>query len=178
MKKAFALLVLTGAVAGCASLQGEQSKPAAGATATAQVEPTTGNKASGTVTFTQQGDKVRVVAEISGLKPNAQHGFHIHEKGDCSAADGTSAGGHFNPAGAKHGHYAHKTSHAGDMPNLKADASGKATFSHDLEGVTLADGATSIVNRAVVVHAGPDDYASQPAGNSGARIGCGVITKG
>jgi superoxide dismutase, Cu-Zn family len=142
---------------------------------TATLSPTAGNSAAGTVVFTQKGDKVTVTAKVSGLAPGG-HGFHIHEKGDCSAPDGSSAGGHFNPTGKPHGAPG-PDHHAGDMPMLQVDASGNATLTADLEGVSIGGGATDIVGKSVVVHKDADDYKSQPAGNSGARIACGVITK-
>lgn len=145
-------------------------------TATATLTPTAGNTAAGTVVFTQKGDKVTVTAKVSGLAPGG-HGFHVHEKGDCSAADATSSGGHFNPTGKPHGDPAAPDHHAGDMPMLQADASGNATLTADLDGIRIGGGATGIVGKAIVVHAGADDYRTQPAGNSGARVACGVISK-
>jgi superoxide dismutase, Cu-Zn family len=145
-------------------------------TATAVLAPTTGNTASGSVTFTQKGDKVTVTAKVSGLTPGG-HGFHIHEKGDCSAPDAMSAGGHFNPTGKPHGNSAMLDHHAGDMPMLLADASGSATLIVDLGVITIGSGATDIVGKSVIVHKDADDYKTQPTGNSGARIACGIITK-
>jgi Cu-Zn family superoxide dismutase len=144
--------------------------------ASAQLNPTQGNKVSGTVTFTQSGDKIRVAAEVSGLTPGL-HGFHIHEKGDCSAPDGTSTGGHFNPAGKPHGSPEQGDHHGGDMLQLVADANGVARQMSYIEGVTLSDGPSSIIGRGVIVHAAPDDYKTQPTGNSGARQACGVIVR-
>jgi Cu-Zn family superoxide dismutase len=155
-------------VAGCASMGG------LGSGATAKLAPTAGNAAAGTVTFTPNGDRVRVVAQVSGLTSGA-HGFHVHEKGDCSAPDATSAGGHFNPGGQPHGNPAAGAHHAGDMPMLVADASGNATLDVTLPTIALGSGQNSIVGRAVVVHKDPDDFKTQPAGNSGARVACGVI---
>jgi Cu-Zn family superoxide dismutase len=109
-----------------------------------------------------------------GLTPG-EHGFHVHEVGDCSAPDATSAKGHFNPAGKQHGHHDGMDRHAGDMPNLKADAQGNASFSGELTLLSLGSDANGIVGRAVVIHADPDDYRSQPAGNSGKRVACGTI---
>jgi len=143
--------------------------------ATAVLKPTAGNTATGTVTFTQKGDKVAVVAAITGLSPGP-HGFHIHEKGDCSAADGMSAGGHFNPSGKPHGDPATAEHHAGDMPQLVADAGGKATLNAELSPMAIG-GAGDIVGKAVIVHKDADDYKTQPTGNSGARVACGVIAK-
>ena len=156
------------ALAGCQSMS--SSEPAL---ASAGLQPTKGNKTVGEVTFEQVGDKVRVTAQVIGLKPNQEHGFHIHEKGDCSSGDGMSAGGHFNPYGKPHGRGAER--HAGDLPNLKADAKGRATLSVDLDVITVTPGPASIIGRGVIVHAQPDDYTSQPVGNAGARMACGVI---
>ena len=155
-------------VAGCASMAGPGSR------ATAKLAPTAGNAAAGTVTFTRNGDRVHVIAEVSGLTSGA-HGFHVHEKGDCSASDATSAGGHFNPGGQPHGNPAAGAHHAGDMPMLVADASGNAALDVTLSTIVLGSEANSIVGRAVVVHKDPDDFKTQPAGNSGARVACGVI---
>ena len=143
--------------------------------AKAELKPTAGNSAAGTVTFAQNGDKLSVVANITGLSPGP-HGFHVHEKGDCSAPDGASAGGHFNPTGKPHGDPTAPDHHAGDMPQLVADASGNATLNADVSPMSIG-GANDIIGKAVVVHKDPDDFKSQPAGNSGARIACGVISK-
>lgn len=142
--------------------------------AEAALKPTQGNNVTGTVYFSQAGDKVRVVAEVQGLSPGL-HGFHIHEKGDCSAADGTSAGGHFNPGGRPHGNPDHADHHAGDMPQLVAGANGVARLTAYLEGVVIGEGESGIVGRGIIVHAAPDDFKTQPTGNSGARQACGVI---
>ncbi|MFL6661926.1 MAG: superoxide dismutase family protein [Rhizobacter sp.] len=168
------LLAALGA-AGCAS----SSSPAGGPPSTpyvvASLQPTAGNTASGTVWLSQDGPDVRIRGVVSGLKPNREHGFHVHEKGDCSAPDATSAGGHLNPTAKPHGPQSGEH-HAGDLPALKADASGKAEFTMRVKGTVLGSGATDLGGKALVVHADPDDYASQPAGNSGSRIACGVIS--
>jgi Cu-Zn family superoxide dismutase len=142
--------------------------------ASAALAPTAGNNAKGSVAFTPNGDRVRLLAKVSGLSPGA-HGFHIHEKGDCSAPDGMSAGGHFNPTGKAHGNPAAGEHHGGDMPTLEADASGDATLDVTLDTITLGDKTNSIIGRAVIVHKDADDYKTQPTGNSGARVACGVI---
>jgi Cu-Zn family superoxide dismutase len=142
--------------------------------AEAVLAATQGNQVAGLVTFTPAGDKIRVVAEVRGLTPGL-HGFHIHDKGDCSAADGSSAGGHFNPAGQAHGNPDHAEHHAGDMPQLVAGADGVARLTAYLDGVTLSEGERGIFKRGVIVHAAPDDFKTQPTGNSGARQACGVI---
>jgi Cu-Zn family superoxide dismutase len=161
-------LIAAALAAGCASMTQDRAK------ATATLAPTAGNATRGTVTFTPNGDKVRVVASVSGLAPGG-HGFHIHEKGDCSAPDATSAGGHFNPTNKRHGNPAAGEHHGGDMPMLEADASGNARIDVTLDSVTLGAGPNGIVGRSVVVHRDVDDYRSQPAGNSGARVACGPI---
>ncbi len=145
-------------------------------TATATLKPTAGNTVAGTVTFTQKGDKVLMDAKVSGLASGG-HGFHVHEKGDCSAADGSSAGGHFNPTGKPHGDPAAADHHAGDMPMLQADAGGNATLSAELGVIAVGSGAADIVGKSIVIHKDADDFKTQPAGNSGPRVACGVITK-
>ena len=156
------------ALTGCASMMSVAPKAAA------QLAPTAGNRTAGSVTIMANGDRVRVLAKVTGLAPGA-HGFHIHEKGDCSAADATSAGGHFNPTNKPHGNPAAGEHHGGDMPMLEADAAGSATLDVTLDTVTLTSGASGIVGRAVIVHKDPDDFRTQPTGNSGARVACGVI---
>ena len=131
---------------------------------------------AGNVTFTQKGDKVAMEAKVSGLTPGG-HGFHIHEKGDCSSGDGMSAGGHFNPTGKPHGNPSVPDHHTGDMPMLVADASGNASLSMELGAMTVGSGATDIIGKAVIVHKDPDDYTTQPTGNSGGRVACGLIAR-
>lgn len=144
--------------------------------AKAVMAPTQGNTTKGIVSFAQQGHSVHITAQISGLTPGA-HGFHIHDKGDCSAHDGTSAGGHFNPFGKPHGDPAKPNHHAGDLPMIVAGSNGVAKFDAMMEGISLKDGdKANILNRSVIIHAMPDDYTTQPTGNSGARVACGIIT--
>ena len=135
--------------------------------------PTQGNDVHGTVTFTQIADGVKVVADLEGLS-DGKHGIHIHEFGDCSSTDGTSAGGHYNPSGKTHGGPMDMSRHMGDMGNIVADASGKAHLEY-VDKVIKLNGPGSIIGRSVVVHKGEDDLKSQPAGNSGPRVACGVI---
>ena len=158
------------AAAGCSSM----GAGGGGARAVASLEPTQGNFAHGTVTFTQRGDRVHVVAHVMGLKPGATHGFHVHEKGDCSSGDGMSTGGHFNPDGKPHGPQS-GAHHDGDMPALVADSYGNANATFNLKGVTVGGGAHDLVGKGLIVHRDPDDYKTQPTGNAGARYGCGVI---
>ena len=163
--------------AAIAVLAGCSTTPAVGPTASADLMPTNGNTASGNVQFVQLGAMVRVSGTIKGLKPNAEHGFHIHEKGDCSSGDGMSAGGHFNPDGAKHGHAGDPGVHAGDLPSLHADATGTATFSAELRSISVGAGVADVVGRGLIVHAMPDDFVTQPTGNSGGRLACAVIVR-
>ncbi len=161
-----------GVLSGCAGGPGMHSGPAAEAV----LAPTKGHATAGTVRFEQHGQHVMVTGRITGLKPGQEHGFHVHEKGDCSSGDGMSTGGHFNPTGKPHGPQ-DADHHAGDLPGLKADADGVAVLKFHLDGVTLGEGATNIVGRGLIVHISPDDYKTQPTGNSGARIACAVIQK-
>lgn len=166
------------ALGGCARPHGGMGhgRMMSAPSAVAVLEPTRGQAASGRVMFHQMGDdQVMVHARVKGLKPNAEHGFHIHEKGDCSSGDGMSTGGHFNPGGHPHGP-PEGPRHAGDMPNLRSNANGEADMRFTLIGMSIGRGVADIVGRGVIVHADPDDYRTQPTGNSGARIACGVIT--
>lgn len=158
------------------SLVGCQSaERGTGQKAAAAMDSRSGSMTKGTVNFVWQGQDVLVTANFSGLKPNSEHGFHVHEKGDCSSADAVSAGGHFNPDSKAHGMPGSGAHHAGDMPNIKSDGNGNATYSAKLSGFAINNGANGILGRSVVVHRDPDDYKSQPAGNSGPRIACGLI---
>ena len=172
MKKLFALLSVCLLAAGLfVAARVAAQKPAAKAVATLQ--STEGNKVTGTVTFTQEGDKVKVSAHIMGLTPG-KHGFHIHEFGDCSAKDGASAGGHFNPAAAAHGAREASPRHVGDLGNLEAGADGRARVEF-VDPLLKLDGPGSILGRGVIVHAAADDFKTQPTGNAGGRQACGVI---
>ena len=162
-------------IAGALALAGCAHFGASGPVAVAKLVPTLGNAASGTVTFTQVGDKVRVEANLGGLKPNADHGFHVHDKGDCSSGDGMSTGGHFNPLGKPHGPHEGKERHAGDLPALRADAAGNAKLSLTMDVISVSPGPTSVIGRGMIVHRDPDDYKTQPTGNAGPRIACAVI---
>jgi Cu-Zn family superoxide dismutase len=136
------------------------------------VHPLGDSKVKGKVTFVKQAEGVEITAELSGLTPG-EHGFHIHEWGDCSAADGSSAGSHYNPAGAPHGPPDAAQRHAGDFGNITADAQGNAKYSRVDKGLTLS-GPNSIIGRSIILHANRDDF-SQPVGNAGGRVACGVI---
>jgi len=156
------------ALVGCAShLSGNR--------VTAKLEPTRGNTTSGTVTFVQTGDGVQVSGEVRGLKPDSEHGFHIHEKGDCSSGDGMSTGGHYNPGGKPHGAHGTGEHHTGDLPSLKADKYGVAAFSFVSRSISVAGPTNDITGKGLIVHRDPDDYKTQPTGNAGPRLACAVI---
>ncbi len=146
--------------------------------ANAVLAATTGNTVNGTVRFTQQGNAVLVTGEVRGLAPNAVHGFHIHDKGDCSSGDGMSTGGHFNPTAQAHGAHDHSVHHAGDLASLKAAANGVARISYTSTTITVGDGVTDVIGRGLIVHRDADDFKTQPTGNSGPRVACAVIVKG
>ena len=171
MNRRLIILALALAAAGCATREAAGPVPVA----TADIRPTAGSQTAGTVRFEQRGSKVIVTAEVRGLKPGVEHGFHIHEKGDCSAPDAMSAGGHFNPTGKPHGHHGQGERHAGDLTSLVASASGTASLRFESDNITVEPGASSVVGRGIVVHRDPDDYKTQPTGNSGPRLACGVI---
>jgi len=141
--------------------------------AVADMAPTQGSNVKGRVTFEAKKHGVHVVADFTGLTPG-EHGFHIHEKGDCSAPDGTSAGAHFNPTGKPHGAPGTVEHHLGDLGNIKADKAGTAHLDVTFPHLTL-NGPESIVGLGLIVHASPDDMRTQPTGNAGARQACGVI---
>jgi Cu-Zn family superoxide dismutase len=144
--------------------------------AVALLAPTAGQQATGTVSFTAAGSgKVRVVAELRGLPPKSTHGFHVHEFGDCSAPDASSAGAHFSPETRPHGGPKASQRHAGDLGNVEADANGVARVELTVSDLAIATGPSAVVGRAVVLHAKPDDLETQPSGNSGDRVACGVI---
>jgi Cu-Zn family superoxide dismutase len=168
---ALTLLLFAGATA---SAQTPREKPLTPLKAVAVLHPTGTNKVSGTVTFTEVADDVQVQATITGLTPG-NHGFHVHELGDCSAADASSAGAHFNPTKQPHAGPDATARHVGDMGNVKADASGMAKLDYVDHHISLTNDERSVIGRSVIVHEKADDLKSQPAGDAGARIACGVI---
>ncbi len=168
MKKLALLTLLVLVAAACASMG---SRPAA----TATLAPTGSNTAAGTVRLTQLADgSVEVHADLTGV-PAGVHGFHIHEKGDCGD-NGNAAGGHFNPAATQHGAPDAMPHHAGDWGNVTANDAGEVHAHFTTHSVTVEAGANSAVGHAIILHANPDDLQTQPTGNAGARIACGVIT--
>ncbi len=141
---------------------------------TATIEAKSGSKVSGTATATQSDGTVRIVVRAEGLS-EGMHAVHIHEKGDCSAPDGMTAGGHFNPTNEKHGAPMAAEHHAGDFGNMKVGADGKGTLEIESKKLTVAPGPNSVVGRTVVIHEKVDDFVTQPTGNAGGRVGCGVF---
>jgi Cu-Zn family superoxide dismutase len=168
------------ALAGCTSTPPPKSQAPAPQhrlqRAIANMAPVSGTLVSGKLLVFAVDGGVRIEGELGGLGRNATHAIHIHERGDCSAADGSSAGGHFNPAATAHGRVGHGAHHAGDMDNIVANARGVAKVDVRADGVTLGSGAANdVLGRAIIVHVAADDYVSQPTGNAGARAACGVI---
>ncbi|PLW84005.1 superoxide dismutase family protein [Kineobactrum sediminis] len=143
--------------------------------AVAEISPTSNGNAEGTVRFRQPAEDamMRVEVDLQGLEPGL-HGFHIHEFGDCSAPDASSAGGHYNPRDTRHGSPDDEEHHVGDMGNIEADEDGKVSTELEFFHLTFT-GPTSILDKAVVIHSQEDDFETQPTGNAGARVGCGVI---
>lgn len=142
--------------------------------ARARLRPTKDSMTSGVVEFTEKADgKLDISVELAGLA-EGKHGLHIHENGDCSMPDGSSAGEHFSPGGRTHGSPTDAVHHAGDLGNVTADERGIAIARLETPDFKLS-GQYGIVNRAVIVHADEDDFLSQPSGNSGDRVACGVV---
>jgi len=180
-------LVATSLVTGLAACRGEAgddaassdttSEQAAVTKAVAKLDARSGSSVSGTVTFTQVEGGVRVEAKVDGLIPPGLRGFHVHEKGDCSAVDASSAGGHFNPATSPHGSPVDDAEHrhVGDLGNLAPNPETGTAVYDRVDSELSLNGPGSIVGRAVIVHAGEDDLKTQPTGNAGGRVACGVI---
>jgi superoxide dismutase, Cu-Zn family len=148
------------------------------ATAQVSLTPAAGSSVKGDLTLTNEGTDVSIRGEIAGLTPGKEHGFHVHEFGECSLPDFKSAGEHFNPTKDPHGGPKSTKRHLGDLPNAKADENGRATVDVTIKGPTVGDtdaGPAEIRGKALVLHAMPDDYKTQPSGGSGDRIACGVI---
>lgn len=158
----------------------EESLPPEGAaapaanTATATIEPASGSSVSGTAHFEPGDGFLKIRIQLSGATPGV-HALHIHETGDCSAPDASSAGGHFNPGGTRHGSPGDAEHHAGDLWGIEIGTDGVGTLAMIKRDLTLDEGPNAIRGRAIVVHEKHDDFRTQPSGNSGARVGCGVI---
>ena len=142
--------------------------------AKAVLDSKSGSTVSGEVTFTEKQGGVEISIKVKGATPGP-HGVHLHENGDCAAADAQSAGGHFNPDKTAHGAPHGAVHHGGDLGNMTVRANGAGELKLTVKGLTVSEGAHSVVGRAFIVHAGADDLKSQPAGNSGARFACGVV---
>lgn len=141
----------------------------------ALVSPMKGGKVTGVVYLEPTGEGIRIVAHIEGLKPNAKQGFHIHEYGDCSAADFSSAGAHYSPRNKQHAGPDNEERHAGDMGNLVSNDKGIADYEYNFSNLTIAGGLNPVLGRAVIIHENEDNLVSQPTGNAGSRVACGVI---
>ena len=165
-------------LASCAVLQkiGILSKPSK--QAIASIGSASGSNLAGIAVFTQNGDTITLVVEIENVSPGI-HAVHIHEKGDCSAPDGTSAGGHWNPTNVAHGTWGEGEFHLGDIGNVTVGEDGTGRIELTTKLWEIGTGSNiDIVGRGIIVHAGSDDFTSQPSGNAGARIGCGAIELG
>lgn len=146
-------------------------------TVTIQLESKSESNATGTVSFTEKDGVVKMEAKLSGLKPGT-HAIHIHEKGDCSAPDGKSAGGHWNPTFEKHGKWGDAEGyHKGDIGNFEADENGDGSISMQTDEWCIGcdDAKKNILGKGIIVHQGADDFTSQPSGAAGARVSCGGI---
>ncbi|HET9793989.1 MAG TPA: superoxide dismutase family protein [Thermoanaerobaculia bacterium] len=173
---ALAPLAFLAACSGSKSSSPATTTPHAGPTAVATIEGRSGSSLTGTATFVQNGDAVHVSVDVSKA-PQGVHAVHLHEKGDCSAPDATSAGGHFNPMHMEHGSPDAPVHHAGDFGNILVGEDGHGHLELDTAMLTVLPGDRSVAGRAVVVHAKEDDMHTQPTGNAGGRIGCGVVAE-
>jgi superoxide dismutase, Cu-Zn family len=172
-------LCIVAILAGCKSAPAaapEASKSAVPAAAGATIEARSGSTLAGEATFTEVEGGTRIVVTVRNAAAGT-HAVHIHEKGDCSDPEAKSAGPHFNPDGHAHGAPTAQPHHAGDLGNMEVAADGTGTLEIVAAGLAVAAGPRSVVGRAIVVHEKPDDFVSQPAGNAGARIGCGAIAR-
>lgn len=176
--KAAVAVIAAVSLVGCATASSATQAPPSSdpRSATAKLESRSGSSVTGSATFTQTSEGVQVEIEIDGAS-EGPHGLHLHETGDCSAPDATSAGGHWNPTSEQHGDLAASSHHAGDLGNITVDADGKGRVTHTNPSWSIgpAEGKHDVVGKAVVFHASADDLQSQPAGNSGARQACGVV---
>ncbi|REH01721.1 superoxide dismutase family protein [Flavobacterium aquicola] len=175
MKKIiFSAAVIIAVIIGCKT----NSKSSDSKSLNLTFESKSSSNVTGTATFVEKNGKVTFTAKISGLKPGI-HAIHIHEKSDCSAADGSSAGGHWNPTFKKHGKWGDVEHHRGDIGNFTADEKGNGTITLTTDEWSIGgdDPAKDILGKGLIVHQGADDFVSQPAGNAGARVACSAIIK-
>jgi superoxide dismutase, Cu-Zn family len=175
MKKAIlSFAIITALIIGCkTSTKSNDAK-----TLTVNLEPKSNSTVSGTATFTEKNGKVTFVAKVAGLQPGL-HAIHIHEKSDCTAADGSSAGGHWNPTFKKHGKWGSAEYHKGDIGNFTADAKGNGTITLTTDEwcVGCGDATKDVLGKGLIVHQGTDDFTTQPTGNAGGRVACAGIIK-
>jgi Cu-Zn family superoxide dismutase len=174
MKKiVVSILVIVAVIIGCKTANSNDVKKLA-----LNFEPKSNSSVAGTATFTEKKGKVTFEAKLTGLKPGV-HAIHIHEKSDCSAADGSSAGGHWNPTFKKHGKWGEGEYHKGDIGNFTADENGNGTITLTTEEwcIGCGDPAKDILGKGLIVHQGADDFVTQPTGNSGERVACSAIIK-
>jgi Cu-Zn family superoxide dismutase len=165
MVRAIAVTACALAIAACSN--GKTS-------AVATLQPKSDSHVTGTATFMEKGNEVGIAVDVKNLPPG-KHGIHVHEKGDCSAADASSAGDHFAPGGGQHAGPTAQNRHAGDLGNIEAGADGSATLTITTDALRVGSGDRDVIGKALVIHADPDDLTTEPSGNSGGRIACGVI---
>jgi Cu-Zn family superoxide dismutase len=177
LEKKLEMLIVSAALGTLCHAQTELTamQPPVVPAAVAVLHPTEGSAVEGTVYFVQMNGDVQIIADIKGLAPNSIHGFHIHEYGDCTAPDAASAGEHYSLQGQKHGAPDDPEHHAGDLGNIQADMDGLARYETTVNFISVAGATNPVLGRAVVVHEKTDDLTSQPSGNTGGRLACGVI---
>jgi len=184
--KIVAALLAALAAAGCSSIDAwndnrvtvfEQSLGKPEAVANVGLVAPPGSRYGGRVSFSQHGALLLVRADITGLEPNREYGLHVHERGDCSGGAGTGVGGHFDPEGKTHGRPGREPSHAGDLPNVRSDGEGNVMYIFQTRAITLTGDSRSVIGRSVVLSRDPDDYRTQPDGNSGPPLACGFIRR-
>jgi Cu-Zn family superoxide dismutase len=169
------LLVACGAASKTEPATAMASAAAMAPGAAAALEPRSGSQVAGTAEFADAGGgELKVTIRVANATPG-KHGVHLHETGDCAAPDAASAGKHFNPTNMSHGGPEGGPHHSGDLGNIDVGADGTGTLTLTTKDLTLADGPNGVVGRAVIVHEKIDDLTSQPAGNSGPRVSCGVV---
>ncbi|MDR7371402.1 superoxide dismutase family protein [Flavobacterium aquidurense] len=175
MKKIIvSIAIITALIIGCKT----STKSSDAKTLTVNLEPKSNSTVSGTATFTEKNGKVTFVAKVAGLQPGV-HAIHIHEKSDCTAADGSSAGGHWNPTFKKHGKWGSAEYHKGDIGNFTADAKGNGTITLTTDEwcIGCGDATKDVLGKGLIVHQGTDDFTTQPTGNAGGRVACAGIIK-
>ena len=175
MKKIiFSIVIIIAAIIGCKTNNATSDSKNLNLT----LESKSNSNVTGTATFVEKNGKVTFTAKIAGLQPGV-HAIHIHEKSDCSAADGSSAGGHWNPTFKKHGKWGEAEHHKGDIGNFTADEKGNGTitFTTDEWAIGGEDATKDILGKGLIVHQGADDFVTQPTGNAGGRVACTAIIK-